>query len=197
MEEFSHKCWGPKEPYTHTRGKYPIDGAYKTPEVEIVNLSMLTFAESPGNHRSLLFDISTHSLLGEHKCKVCCPVSQWLVTSQQSSIKQFNKRVRKQFGIHRIVERMDTVYKMTRYCGYPSTRWLQPMIIKLYNQMTKIRVHAEKNCRKSLRPESDYSPTVQMWYDRIHVYLQLIRMQEGTARNTGNNLCFTRRQHIK
>jgi hypothetical protein len=39
MEEFSHKCWGPKEPYMHTRGKYPIDGAYKTPEVEIVNLA--------------------------------------------------------------------------------------------------------------------------------------------------------------
>jgi hypothetical protein len=122
MEEFSHKCWGPKEPYTHTRGKYPIDGAYKTPEVEIVNLSMLIFAESPGNHRSLLFNISTHSLLGEHKYKVCCPVSRQLVTSQPSSVKQYNKIVREQFRIHRIVERMDAVNKMTRYCGYPLPR---------------------------------------------------------------------------
>ncbi len=87
MEEFSHKCWGPKEPYTPTGGKYPIDGAYKTPEVEIVNLSMLTFSESPRNHRSLLFNIFTRFLLGEHKYKVCCPVSRWLVTSQPSSIK--------------------------------------------------------------------------------------------------------------
>jgi hypothetical protein len=87
MEEFSHKCWGPKEPYTHTWGKYSIDEAYKTPEVEIVNLRMLTFVESPGVHRSLLFDISTHSLLGEHKYKVCHQVSQWLVTSQPSSVK--------------------------------------------------------------------------------------------------------------
>ncbi len=26
MEEFSHKCWGPKAPYTHPAGKSPIDG---------------------------------------------------------------------------------------------------------------------------------------------------------------------------
>jgi hypothetical protein len=48
MEEFSHKCWGPKASYTHPAGNSPIDGAYKSPDVEIVNLSMLTFAESPG-----------------------------------------------------------------------------------------------------------------------------------------------------
>ncbi len=59
MEEFSHKCWGPVAPYTHHAGRSPIDGAYKSPEVEIVNLCMLTFAESPGDHRSLCFVIST------------------------------------------------------------------------------------------------------------------------------------------
>ncbi len=60
------------------------------------------------------------------------------------------------------------------------------MIIKLYKQMTEIRVHAEKNCRKILRPESDYNPTIQMWYDRIHTYLQLIRLKEGNAKNISN-----------
>ncbi len=70
MEEFSHKCWGPKEPYTHHSGKPPIDGGYKSPEVEIVNLSILNFAESPGNLRSLLFDISTCSLNGKFRYKI-------------------------------------------------------------------------------------------------------------------------------
>jgi hypothetical protein len=50
MEEFTHKCWGLKELYTHHSGKSTIDGGYKTPEVKIVNLAMLTFAESPGDH---------------------------------------------------------------------------------------------------------------------------------------------------
>jgi hypothetical protein len=163
MEEFTHKCWGLKEPYTHHLGKSPINGGYKSPEVEIVNLSMLNFAESPGDHRSLLFDISTRSLLGKFRYKVCCPVSRRLVTSQADSVKCYNEIVRDKFEVHRIVERMDTVDKITKYSGSPSPRWLHLMIIKLYTQMTKIRIHAEKRCRKILRPEGNFSATVQMW----------------------------------
>jgi hypothetical protein len=167
MEEFTHKCWGPKEPYTQHLGKSPIDGSYKSPEVEIVNRSMLNFAESPGNHRSLLLNISTRSLLGKFRYKVCHPVSRRLVTLQAVSVKRYNKIVRVQFEVHRIVERLDAVDKMTRYCGNLSPRWLRLMIIKLFKQMTKIRIHAEKRCRKILQPESNFSPTVQVWYNRI------------------------------
>jgi hypothetical protein len=71
------------------------------------------------------------------------------------------------------------------------------IIIKLYKQMTEIRVHVEKNCRKILRPESNYSPTIQMWYERIHAYLQLIRLKEGNAKNISNILQFTQWQHIE
>jgi hypothetical protein len=35
-----------------------------------------------------------------------------------------------------------------------------------------------------------------MWYNRIHAYLQLIRMKEGKTKNTGNILRFACRQHI-
>ncbi len=54
----------------------------------------------------------------------------------------------------------------------------------------------EKNCRKILQPDSNFSPTIQMWYDRIHSYKQLIRMKEGKTKNTRNILRFARRQHI-
>ena len=152
LEEFSHKCWGPTAPHTHHAGRSPINGAYKSPEVEIVNLCMLTFAESPGDHRSLCFDITTRSLLGEFRFKVCRPVSRCLVTSQEDSVKRYNQIVREQFEIHRILVRLDAVDKMTRYCGYPSPGWLQTMIHKLYKQMTEIRVHAEKKCTKDSTP---------------------------------------------
>jgi hypothetical protein len=77
------------------------------------------------------------------------------------------------------------------------TRVATSNIIKLYKQMTETRVHAEKNCRKILRLESNYSPTIQMWYDLIHVYLQLIRMKERNAKNIGNILWFAQQQHIE
>ena len=62
------------------------------------------------------------------------------------------------------------------------------MIIKLYRQMTEIRIHAEKKCQKILRPVSDYSPTVQMWYDRL---------KEGKAKNVGNVIRFVVRTNIQ
>jgi hypothetical protein len=82
LEEFTHKCWGPTPPYTHISGLSPIDGGYKPREIEIVNLGMLSFAESPGDHRLFIINISTRSLLGEFRYKVCRPVSRHLVTSQ-------------------------------------------------------------------------------------------------------------------
>ncbi len=90
---------------------------------------------------------------------------------------------------------MNTVDNMTRYCGYPSPPWLHSMVIKLYKQMMEIRVHAEKHCQKILHPDNNFSPTIQMWYDRIHAYLQLIRMKEGKTNNPSNILRFARRQH--
>ncbi len=85
---------------------------------------------------------------------------------------------------------------MTRYCKYPSPPWLHSMIIKLYKQMTEIRIHAEKHCQKILWPNDNFSPTIQMWYDGIHAYLQLIRMKEGKMHKTGNILQFACHQHI-
>jgi hypothetical protein len=70
------------------------------------------------------------------------------------------------------------------------------MVIKLYKQMTEIRIHAKKHCRKILRPDSNFSPTIQMWYDRVHAYLQLIRTKEGMTNNPRNILRFAQRQHI-
>ncbi len=63
--------------------------------------------------------------------------------------------------------------------------------------MTKTRQHAEKKCRKILRLDSNFSPTVQMWYNRIHAYLQLIRLKEGKAHNSRNIICFAKRKHIE
>jgi hypothetical protein len=110
----------------------PIDGGYKSSEIEIVNLGMLKFVESPGDHRSFIIDISTRSLFGEFRFKICQPVSRRLVTSQHQSVVKYNRIVREQFEIHRIVKRLNAVDKLTRYCGYPSPNWLRAMIIKLY-----------------------------------------------------------------
>ncbi len=107
--EFLHQCWGPEAPYTHINSSQPIDGGYISPEIEVVNLAILNFRDSPGDHRSLIIDILTRSLLGEFRHKVCRPVSRCLVTSQQKMVERYNKTVRKQFEIHCIEARLDAV----------------------------------------------------------------------------------------
>jgi hypothetical protein len=168
----------------------------KNPEVEIVNLSMPNFAESPGDHWFFVFNISTRSLLGVYRYKGCQTVSPRLVTLQQLSVKKYNKIIREQFKKHHIQERMNAVDNLTRYCGYLLPPWLRSMIIKLYKQTMEIRIHAEKNCKKILQPDDNFSPTIQMWYSRIHAYFQLIRMKEEKKNNTRNILRFAWCQHI-
>jgi hypothetical protein len=132
MEEFTHKCWGPNQPYTHINGSIPINGGYKLSEIEVMNICMLPFLDCPGGHRAFIINVSTRLLLGEFCYKICRPVSHRLITSQQSLVNKYNRIVREQFARHRIVKHLDAVDKMTRYCGFPSPNFLQAMIIKLY-----------------------------------------------------------------
>jgi hypothetical protein len=100
LEEFTHKCWGPMPPYTHISGLSPINGIYKSPEIEIVQLGMLLFVESPGDHRSFIINVSTCLLLGDFRYKVFWPMSRHLVTSEQKSVDRYNQIVREQFNTH-------------------------------------------------------------------------------------------------
>jgi hypothetical protein len=127
--------------------------------VEIVNISMLNFAESLGNHRLFLINVLTRLLLGVYKYKVCRPVSRQLVTSQARSVKRYNEIVPKQFKIHQIKEGLDAVDRITHYCGYPSPPWLRAMVIKLYKQMpksefTRRRIAENTTARQQLQPNN-------------------------------------------
>jgi hypothetical protein len=91
-------------------------------EIEVLNVCMLPFVDSPGNHQAFIINISTKLLLGEFYYKVCRPVSRHLITSQQGSLDEYNRIVREQFSQHRIVEHLDAVDKTTRYYSFPSPK---------------------------------------------------------------------------
>ena len=79
---------------------------------------------------------------------------------------------------------MDAVDSLSRICGTPTPPWLRSMMIKRYQQMDEIRVHAEKKCRKFLTPEAEYSPVIQHWYNRIHTYMDLLKLKQGVHKYT-------------
>ncbi len=76
MEEFTHKCWGPNQSYTHINGSIPINGKYKLSEIEVLNVCILPFLDSPGDHCAFIIDISTRSLLDEFCYKVCVTITK-------------------------------------------------------------------------------------------------------------------------
>jgi hypothetical protein len=93
LEEIHPQMLGSHAPYTHISGLSPINGGYKSPEIEIVQLGMLLFAEIPGDHRSFIINVSTRLLLGDFRYKVCWPVSRHLITSQHQSVDRYNQIV--------------------------------------------------------------------------------------------------------
>ena len=105
--------------------------------------------------------------------------------------------MQKQCIIHRIQERMGAIDRLTSYCGYPVPKWLEVMMVKVHTQLTEIRQHAESNCRKILTPACKFSPPVKLWYDRIHAYRQLIRLQEGETNNGRNIYRFASQNNIE
>ena len=58
---------------------------------------------------------------------------------------------------------------------------------------------AEKKCRKLMTPTAEFSPQVQHWYERIYVYMYLLKHKKGTKKypNAANTKIMTRRKGIK
>ena len=199
LEEFSHRYYGNKPPHTFIDGKIPIDAGYKTPDLEITAFCMLSFLDSTGDHRSWLVELTTRSMLGRELLKIVRPPGRRLVSTQPRSVRRYNEMVEQKFLLHRVPERMEAVDRLPRICGTPTPSWLRSMMIKLYQQMDEIRVHAEKKCRKFLTSAAEYSPALQHWYDRIHAYMDLLKLKQGTHKymNKGNVRRNAKRRYIK
>jgi hypothetical protein len=50
--------------HTHSRGSQQIDGIWTTPDITITAIKWLSYAKSPGDHRSCIFDFTTLSAIG-------------------------------------------------------------------------------------------------------------------------------------
>ena len=92
---------------------------------------------------------------------------------------------------------MDAVHTLSRMCGTLTPPWLRSMIIKLYQQMGEIRVHGEKKCRKFLTPDAEYSPVIQHWYDRIHAYMDLLKLNQNVHKYMNKCNARTRRAKMR
>ena len=146
LVEFSYKYWGPIPPNTYINGTILIDTGYRSPDIEVTNFCMLLSINSPGNYRAWTIEASTKSVIGEHLHKIERLCGRRLVMSNHKAVKRYNEIVKEQVDIHNIKKRFDAVDKLTRICGRLGPKWLESMIIKLYEQMDETIVHAQSKC---------------------------------------------------
>ena len=81
LMEATHQSWGEKEPHTHVSGSKPIDRVYHSSTLEITSTMLLSFHEGVGNHRTVMVDITSRSLLGTDGFRIVRPVARRLVCS--------------------------------------------------------------------------------------------------------------------
>ena len=94
LEEATNKVWGNKPPNTYVRGSDPIDYVLHTNDIEVQLLRMNSFAESVGDHRTVILDVTTQSMIGEYEYKIVRPQSRRLTTQQPSSNGELQDQVR-------------------------------------------------------------------------------------------------------
>lgn len=71
LEEATHLQWPEGvEPRTYIQGSGPNDAVYHTPNLEIVSSMQLSFHEGVGDHRTVIVDVSSRSMIGKDSFKM-------------------------------------------------------------------------------------------------------------------------------
>lgn len=101
LKEVTSSFWpSGTEPHTHFRGSQPIDGIYVSPEIETTGLLSLSFHEGVGDHRTMIVDFSSASMVGQYQGHVVRPTLRRLTTKQPSSVRNYNATLLAQLSSH-------------------------------------------------------------------------------------------------
>lgn len=97
LHEMGSKYWPRNmEPRTYVDGSIPIDGIFCTPDIDVTNFLALSFHESVGDHRTLIIELSTASVIGRYQGNIVHPTSRRLTIRQPSAVKAYNDEVSRQ-----------------------------------------------------------------------------------------------------
>jgi len=185
LEEISHKVWGGREVNTHMNGLVLIDDVWASRSLEIGGFLILPFSQSIGDHRSMLFDVSSRSLLGVFEHNVVRAECRRLNT-QTSSLGRYNAILERLMATHRLIERQDAV--ISEIMDNKPTPKQRQQMETLDRQFVEFQKCAERRCRKIIKPELEFSPQVKLWQERMWAFKALIRWRKGLACNQTNVL---------
>ena len=102
MREVSHEAWGKTPPNTYIDGTDPIDGIWASDTLEVMGVKILPFYSSVGDHRTMVFDITTRSLIGKFEKKIVRSGCRRLTTTNEASLAKYTAIVEQQMARHKM-----------------------------------------------------------------------------------------------
>ena len=186
LEEATHLFWTDEEPHTYIDGKIPIDGVYHSRELEIVSSLQLSFHEGVGDHRTVLVDITSRSLLGQDKFKILRPAARRLNSSDKTSTERYVKYVEKELERRNLHDKLCQVSFQLSLNNNDCTA--RRSLEHIDRQTIEIQTAGEKKCRKICAGPIAFSLPVSYWVHKKWAYQALARVADGRCKNVGNAL---------
>jgi hypothetical protein len=90
---------------THPSGSQQIDGVWCTPDITITAVKWLSYGESPGDHRSCIFDFTTLSAIGSREKSIVLPGCRRLISTHPTAFPAYEAEMNRQFYLCQIARR--------------------------------------------------------------------------------------------
>jgi hypothetical protein len=113
LQEITKDHLGSLCPNTHASSSEQIDGVWVTSDITITAVKWLHFEESPGDHRSCIFDFTTLSVIGSVEHKISLPKCRRLISTNPGAVAAYTVEMERQFDIHQIEQRMIAIDEAT------------------------------------------------------------------------------------
>lgn len=190
VEAITH-CTKVASPATYFRGSKPIDGCWTTTDVMVTNACLMPVGFGVGDHRLLVVDVTTESLIGKDPVKIVRPSARRLHNKIPGCGEAYVNIVEQQFQRHKIMERFHTV------CHSDEPEEVKTFKIeKIDTEAKDYMRRGDKKCRRIKHGRIPFSPEAVVWLKRTQVYRSMLRYFAGKIRNLGNLKRSARRSGI-
>ncbi|KAK1748959.1 hypothetical protein QTG54_000898 [Skeletonema marinoi] len=198
MREAVHEQTEGRGPPTHFRGSEKsngaIDGIWVSDDLEVVGASYLPFDHEIGDHRPVMVDILSRSILGVPKKTIVRPKARKLSSRVPRIRNNYLSVVREKFKMHQVDKKLRSLEERA---SFPPTKDVEEGMEKLDNLVEEIMLQAEGQCRIIYPAHYEFSPAVKGWLDKCHALQWLLRYHQGKKVNGGNMRRFAMRNGIK
>ena len=139
----------------------PIDDVWATSNIEIKGFKILPFSESVGDHSTMIFDVTSRSLLGKFEHRIVRKACRRLNT-KTPNLSRYNTTMLEQMTIHNMYQHLDALEK--DISNFKPILDQERATNNLERKFVELQAHAERKCRKIIKPELQFSGPVKLWH---------------------------------